>query len=79
MKYGVIESTVERIEGDERSRTHPGHGYPAHNVTRQTFHEFNTDESLKVFLKRNESFLHRMRVIKFEDVTISKEVVINLA
>ncbi len=28
--YAIVEFDSIYIEGDERSRTHPGHGYPAH-------------------------------------------------
>ena len=32
----VFDSTSVYHEGDERSRTHPGHGYPAHTETINT-------------------------------------------
>ncbi len=49
------------VEGDERSRTNPGHGYPAHTVDTQTaiivdtmaeveqWAEANRTESFRVF------------------------------
>jgi hypothetical protein len=79
MKSGVIVSRVEHVEGDERSKTNPGHGYPAHNVTRQEFKEFESEHELKQFLLYNENSLPRMRVIKFEDLVISKNIVIDIA
>lgn len=33
MKHAVLYEESEYIEGDERSRTNPGHGYPAHTRT----------------------------------------------
>lgn len=37
------------VEGDERSRTHPGHGYPAHTETFHTakHHLFRDESSFK--------------------------------
>lgn len=32
------------VEGDERSRTHPGHGYPAHYDTYESFKHYVTDD-----------------------------------
>jgi len=32
----VFETETIHIPGDERSRTHPGHGYPAHDRTVRT-------------------------------------------
>jgi len=29
----IYKTSTQHVPGDERSRTHPGHGYPAHNVT----------------------------------------------
>jgi hypothetical protein len=39
MKYAVIEETHTTIPGDERSRTHPGHGYPEHTQTSTKFQD----------------------------------------
>jgi hypothetical protein len=33
----VFETSSVYIEGDERSRTNPGHGYPAHTETHESF------------------------------------------
>lgn len=33
----IFETRSQYIEGDERSRTNPGHGYPAHTETHETF------------------------------------------
>ena len=43
----VYKTTSTHVPGDERSRTHPGHGYPAHNVTSDSFeHWIASNESL---------------------------------
>ena len=42
----VYKTSSIYIEGDERSRTCPGHGYPAHTETNETFeHWVSTDRS----------------------------------
>jgi len=42
----VYKSNSVHVPGDERSRTHPGHGYPAHTATNETFeHWVTTDEA----------------------------------
>ena len=33
----IFETTSTYVEGDERSRTHPGHGYPGHYDTHNSF------------------------------------------
>ncbi len=38
--FAVVEFTSVTIPGDERSRTHPGHGYPEHTDTYCYYHIF---------------------------------------
>lgn len=49
----VWKTSTVFVPGDERSRTHPGHGYPAHTETHSHFEYFAfTDEKLwKEFLE----------------------------
>jgi len=43
----VYKTDSTYVEGDERSRTAPGHGYPAHTVTTDTFeHWVTTDKAI---------------------------------
>lgn len=50
----VFEQHTFHIPGDERSRTHPGHGYPAHDETVKTVTMYVTTEEseLKETLKQ---------------------------
>jgi|APSaa5957512535_1039671.scaffolds.fasta_scaffold123738_2 hypothetical protein len=38
----VYKTDSQHIPGDERSRTNPGHGYPAHTVTSTTYEHWVT-------------------------------------
>ncbi len=38
------------VPGDERSRTHPGHGYPEHTVDTVTVKEFANEHDLRAWL-----------------------------
>lgn len=40
----VYKSYSEYIPGDERSRTHPGHGYPERYETRESFEHYVTED-----------------------------------
>lgn len=40
----VYKTSSTYVEGDERSRTHPGHGYPAHTETNESFEHFVTTD-----------------------------------
>lgn len=76
MKLAVIYNEYVYHEGDERSRTHPGHGYPAHTETIRTFKEFKNEEELKNWIKRNEN--KTFQVIKYQELKIKKEIVIDI-
>ena len=41
------------IPGDDRSRTNPGHGYPAHDVPTCQYIAFETDEEQKKWIGEN--------------------------
>ena len=60
--YAIIVYKTRMIhhEGDERSRTHPGHGYPAHSEDVESFEHFVTldkadwiEEATKLELERS--------------------------
>jgi len=50
-----IEESVHH-EGDERSRTHPGHGYPAYTSTHTEVKKFKDEEELKEWILSNERY-----------------------
>ncbi len=48
--YAVFIKASYHVEGDERSRTNPGHGYPAHDVEYTKVQEFMSKEALKQWI-----------------------------
>ncbi len=77
MKYGVIYNVSIHHEGDERSRTHPGHGYPAHTENVETFKSFETEELLKEWITRNKD--KKMKVIKYEELKVTLKLDVDLS
>lgn len=49
----VLEETQIFVPGDERSRTHPGHGYSASYEDSTRVHRFTDRTSLLLFLQRS--------------------------
>lgn len=45
--FAILEFDSIYIEGDERSRTHPGHGYPASTEKIVRYYRYNTEEAWK--------------------------------
>lgn len=76
LKFAVVYNESVYHEGDERSRTHPGHGYPAYTETLQLFKEFKNENDLKDWIKRNERRV--FKVIKYEELKVKTEIVINV-
>lgn len=35
--FAIVEFSSYHVDGDERSRTNPGHGYPAHDVSTASY------------------------------------------
>jgi len=75
MKYAAIVSRSIHHEGDERSRTNPGHGYPAYTETVTEFKEFFSEQEMKKWVLNNS--IGPVRIIRYEDVKISTEVIVH--
>jgi len=39
----ILHFSSVHVPGDERSRTHPGHGYPAHTVQKASYQVFEVE------------------------------------
>ncbi len=53
-KYAAIVKSSYYVEGDERSRTNPGHGYPAHTVDHNDFVPFKDFEEMQNWVQYEE-------------------------
>ena len=70
LKYGIIETDFIYHEGDERSRTHPGHGYPAYTETVTNLREFSAKESWERHVTGEAKRGRKCRAIVFEEVEV---------
>lgn len=52
--YAVFVKSRYHVPGDERSRTNPGHGYPAHDVEYTEVIEFQSLELLRDWVLKND-------------------------
>lgn len=78
--YAVVYETYYEVEGDERPRTHPGHGYPAHAVRYDKMEQFSTEGGLLAWLKHNNSSYapKKVKVYKLTELAVTTEVKIEL-
>jgi hypothetical protein len=49
--WAIITFSNEYIPGDERSRTNPGHGYPAHTVTKANYTAYTNEKEWKATIR----------------------------
>ncbi len=79
-KYAVIYTDQVYHEGDERSRTHPGHGYSAYTETVEKIRTFKNLEELKTWIRSNSTGFNRksFKAIQYQELQISMEVVVNV-
>ena len=66
--YLLVTDVTVHIPGDERSITHPGHGYPAHEEHYKEVQEFqdNEIEKLKEILLRLEPGSSRRKFVVYK-------------
>lgn len=73
MKYAVIKQKQIHHEGDERSRTHPGHGYPAYTETVTSFETFRDEEAMLRYYQSNWKSSSDV-FIKYEEISFKTTV-----
>lgn len=76
----VLEQDSYHVDGDERSRTNPGHGYPAHTVEYTKAHEIKSEEELIRWIETHTKYAYhnKYRVFKAEEVQIQKTISIKV-
>lgn len=75
-KYAVILQESVHHEGDERSRTHPGHGYPAYTETYDVIKKFKDEAELRKWIDYNHG-KKQYTLIKYEEIPVTTEIKIN--
>jgi hypothetical protein len=74
--FAVIKFGSIYIPGDERSRTNPGHGYPASFETTMEYIAFENKESVEEWIKLNGETT--FTVLYVTPVSVKKEVKISI-
>ena len=80
--FAVIFDKEVHHQGDERSRTHPGHGYPAYTENIPSIQEFLSQEDLLAWVKHEESLTYgkkTYRIIRCSPVTITTTIQVQLS
>lgn len=75
--YAVIETSFITIPGDERSRTHPGHGYPEHTEEVINYRVFDNETQLKAYLAK--ANLARVKIIKATPIAVTLTTEVSLS
>lgn len=53
--YAIVEQRTIHHDGDERSRTHPGHGYPAYTEEVSVYRAFESREKWEAEIRSLEA------------------------
>jgi hypothetical protein len=71
--WAIISNVSVYHEGDERSRTHPGHGYPAHTTTHMEYTPYATEEEALEAIRRKQGH-DRFTVIKAAPYRVETDI-----
>lgn len=78
--YAIITMTSVSIPGDERSRTAPGHGYPAHTLSFPEILFFDDEEPWKKAIGElahpKSGYAKEFRALVMEPVEVESHVVV---
>lgn len=76
MKYAALVSKSVSIPGDERSRTNPGHGYPAHTETYLEMVEFADKPAMEAWVasQTRGGYAPSFKLIQYEELRYETSV-----
>ena len=77
-KYAAIITDTLYHEGDERSRTHPGHGYPAYSESVEKFRKFKDYADMQEYVEEQTSNYSKDKyvVIQYEELSVVTTVTV---
>ncbi len=77
----ILEKTIHH-EGDERSRTNLGHGYPSYDEKVRTIEDFDDEEAMKMWLKKHHDSdrynKRKFMLIKYEEIPYEVSVEVKI-
>lgn len=76
MKYAALVTKSIAIPGDERSRTHPGHGYPEHTEEYLELVTFENKSAMEAWVKRSTTGYSKptFKLIQYEELNYETTV-----
>lgn len=80
MKFAALVKTSTNVEGDERSRTHPGHGYPAHTVEGLEIVKFHDQTEMEAWVQKTITGYAppRFELIRYETLTYASTTTVKV-
>ena len=75
--YIIITYGTFYVDGDERSRTNPGHGYPAHTVDTQSVTEYTDEDKWVQAIQYYTKIQKKFKAGTFYPAKITTEIKIN--
>lgn len=80
--YAAFIEDSYHIPGDERSRTNPGHGYPAHTVKYVKVEEFQSEGDMRQWVEKQEKSVYtksKYKIVKCIPMEVITTVTVDVA
>lgn len=80
MKYAALVTKTVTIPGDERSRTHPGHGYPEHTEEYVELVPFENEAAMAAWIQRATTghSKPRFKLIQYKELDYEIQVTVKI-
>lgn len=75
-KYAAVIECSYTTQGDERSRTNPGHGYPAETVRYQSLRHFDDKTEMENWVKEQarRPYADKFKIIEYVELQVTTSV-----
>jgi hypothetical protein len=79
--YAAFIKDSYHVEGDERSRTNPGHGYHAHNVDYLRVEKFKDKNEMEKWVRSRESSMFNRdnyEIVKYTNMKVTIKTIVEV-
>ena len=78
-KWAIVEKGMVYVPGDVRSLENPGHGYPEHTATYNSYKEFDNYDKFIEAVTQKHLLGEKFKILSVEEMQVSTKVEVKVS